>query len=155
MIIIFLDHDGPLVLNHNRAIATSLLEVFATSTINTLNEILLNTDAEIVISSDWRRYFSLADLRDLYRDLGVISLPISVTPNLAPKNSESESLEKIRTKEILTWLRENEKHKPITKWVAVDDLPLLISSTNFVRTDDGTLGISDPKIKNQIIKCLL
>lgn len=158
MKIIFLDHDGPMVLRQSMEIPeiiTNFNQAFSIDTVNALNEIIKCTDAEIVISSDWRLYFSLDKLKEMYRDIGALKTPISVTPNLWNKLSNVNNLEEVRSQEIMKWLNNNNKTNDITHWVAIDDLTLSISDENFVQTDRGILGISDLKIKRDIIEILM
>lgn len=163
MKIIFLDHDGPMVLRQKTKIpevVTEFAQVFDKDAVYALNEILLKTDAEIVVSSDWRLYFSLNQLKDIYRDVGIIKTPISVTPNYwkkyknrdpkSPFYSKDPSIEEIRSQEIRSWV---EKYNTkINHWVAIDDLNLNLD--NFVRTDPGFLGISDESVKDKVLEYL-
>lgn len=142
--IIFLDHDGVLVPRG----FDDLDQEFSPNCVSILNDILYDTNAEIVVSSDWRLHYNLKSLCDIYKNSGVIKCPISITPDFWTKNSNIKDLELLRTNEILFWLKNNK----VDKWVAIDDMELLLE--NFVLTD-GDKGLVQREIKNKILKFLL
>ena len=122
---IFLDIDGVLAtvkqfnLTHNSKswIRKYYVYPFDKKCVKVLNEILTITDADIIISSDWRNYYSLEELRDIFIINGVKKLPVGVTPIYPTSMS---LLEKNRAGEILKYVEEND----LTNWIAIDDLPL-------------------------------
>lgn len=105
--VLFLDVDG--VLHPSKAHIKHHL--FQASAMALLRDVVLQeTGAKIVLSTAWRLH---ADSRRLLKEkLHEYGLPLWVgqTPSLA-----------CRSTEILAWVQ---KHRP-SRWVAVDDLPLL------------------------------
>ncbi len=83
MKILFLDIDGVLLPQFKNdghfLYDDQMLERFPKNCINALNHILTETNCEIVISSDWRRYFNLSKLIDIFKINGIIKSPIDVT----------------------------------------------------------------------------
>lgn len=122
-----------------------------------LNDILKQTDAEIVVSSDWRFYCTLAEMKSLFEQYGVIKGPIDYTPTLEIedfKNLEmngKKGYEDERSIEIKKWLGLNPE---VTHWVAVDDLNMKEDLTNFVHTIRKNEGIKQTGIKDKILKFL-
>src|SRR5574338_218086 len=102
--ILFLDHDGVMVLRDTDG---DLNNWFDEKCVKVLNEIIRKTDCEIVVSSDWKNYFDLNELCNIYKKFGVIKCPISVTPNLYNKKINANDLEELRSKEIKQWLKLN------------------------------------------------
>lgn len=167
---IFLDHDGVICLpeqfGRRRKFTPSdgwksVFDGFDPKAVKVLNKILEATDAEIVISSDWRFHGDLELLQQVYRDCGVIKVPIGMTTK-GPVRSPDDfpwfivtELEQTRSLEILRYLRD---HPEITKWVAVDDLDMSVRNgwglTNFVLTPRSYEGIKQVGIKDKIIKFL-
>ena len=141
--IILLDHDGVLTTRNKYGDFES---DFNQNCVYFLNEIILETDCSIIVSSDWRIRFSLEIMGNIYKNEGVIIKPIGYTPDLWTKYTSIYDCEKVRTEEILKWVKIN---KP-NKWCAVDDMELELD--NFVKCDD-TKGITK-NIKDKIIKFL-
>lgn len=135
--VIFLDIDGPLAtsecyhvteLRHNKQIYK-----WNPKCVHVLNEFLVETRAEIVLSSDWRIFFDLKTLDDIFQWNGVIKSPVAVTDQ--EKYKMSSNLEIDRIHQIGRFLENNS----IKKWVAVDDLNLKSDIvSNFVLVDDET-----------------
>jgi hypothetical protein len=167
---LFMDHDGVICLpeqfGRRRKFTPSdgwksVFDGFDPKAVKVLNKILEATDAEIVISSDWRFHGDLELLQQVYRDCGVIKVPIGMTTK-GPVRSPDDfpwfivtELEQTRSLEILRYLRD---HPEITKWVAVDDLDMSVRNgwglTNFVLTPRSYEGIKQVGIKDKIIKFL-
>jgi hypothetical protein len=167
---LFMDHDGVICLpeqfGRRRKFTPSdgwksVFDGFDPKAVKVLNKILEATDAEIVISSDWRFDGDLELLQQVYRDCGVIKVPIGMTTK-GPVRSPDDfpwfivtELEQTRSLEILRYLRD---HPEITKWVAVDDLDMSVRNgwglTNFVLTPRSYEGIKQVGIKDKIIKFL-
>lgn len=165
-----MDHDGVICLSEQwgrRKKFTpidgwkSIFDGFDPKAVKVLNKILEETDAEIVISSDWRFSGDLELLQQVYRDSGVIKLPIGMTTK-DPMDSPVDfpwfrmtQLEQERSLEILKYL---EDHPEIIKWVAVDDLDMSLREgwglTNFVLTPRSYEGIKQSGVKDKIIKFL-
>jgi hypothetical protein len=124
------------------------MDNFNSKAVKVLNEILELTDAEIVVSSDWKLHCNLEQLKDMFREYGVIKSPIDVTPNEILK--DMSDLENNRVSEINSWLN---NHPDVTHWVAIDDLDLGELS-NFVHTKKSNEGIKQSGIKEKILKFL-
>ena len=165
MKVLFLDHDGPIVLSNstrfNEPGLDSEFESFDKQAVRILNEIITETNCEIVTSSDWRHNLSLEQLGELYTIRGIIKRPISVTGYKPGKGSE---IEECRAWEIQLWLAE---HPDVIGcgWCAVDDMDLAetfgpISGnsngmlSNFVQTPNSKKGITEEGVKEKIIKIL-
>lgn len=80
-------------------------------------------DLSIVISSAWRKFYSLSELKAIFRQRGYKWPIIDTTP---------EFRRGIRSDEILDWLSKN---PGVEKWVAIDDHELELEPENFVLTD--------------------
>lgn len=141
--ILFADHDGVLIPRNEYGEFESY---FDQNCIYWLNEIIYETDCNIVISSDWRLHYTLKIMKELYKDEGIIKSPIDYTPDLWTKETSIYDCEKIRTREILDWLKNN----PANKWCAIDDMKLNLE--NFVQCDD-TKGITKI-IKDRVVNYL-
>lgn len=151
--VIFLDIDGPLATNDCLFGKTffkfnTYIYMWNPKCCQTLNEILQETDSEIILSSDWRRSFTLDQLKEIFQLNNIIKSPIAVTDTLA--YGLSRSAEENRIHQIGRFIENNK----INKWVSVDDLNLKCDIVpNFVLVD-GENGISEIGIKNQIISFL-
>lgn len=147
--ILFLDHDGVMIIDESGLFHWWCVEV--------LNQILLETKCDIVVSSDWKLHYSLNQLKKIYINSGIIKRPIDVTPNFKTdeyyrkfKTNSKNILEKIRSDEIVEWLRRN---KDINKWVAIDDMKLRLK--NFVLTNEKNNGLAGKDIKQKVLEYLL
>jgi len=80
MNIIFLDIDGVLVSSNHLLTNGRNREEFDPQCVLYLNELLQKTEAKIVISSNWRRIYSLHELRYLFQKNNVLDRIIGVTP---------------------------------------------------------------------------
>jgi hypothetical protein len=128
---------------------------FDTKAVQVLNEILEATGAEIVLSSDWKKHFTLQEMRDIFIYCGVDKQPISFTPNSVYYSDGH--LEGGRAYEIKVYV---ELHG-LTNWVAVDDLNVLNSGHEDFFEDHfvlckrpNTEGIKQSGLKTKIIKIL-
>jgi hypothetical protein len=160
MKVLFLDHDGVICLEEqwglrfevrktNPSHIDATFDPFDEDAIAVLNEIIDATDCEIVISSDWRFHCSLNEMGDMFINRGIKKRPIGFTPSFRG----GLNLEKIRSKEIKTFLEEN-THLGITNWVAVDDLDMeQFLLDNFIWSPYG-LGIKSKGVKENIINLL-
>lgn len=168
--VIFLDHDGVICLSaqwgrrHKFTPSDgwkSVFDGFDLKAVKVLNKILEATDAEIVISSDWRFHGDLEMLQQVYRDSGIIKVPIGMTTKGPIRSADDfpwfymTELEQTRSLEILDYLKKNPE---ITHWVAVDDLDMSLRDgwglTNFVLTPRSYEGIKQSGVKDKIIKFL-
>ena len=180
MKVIFLDHDGVICLANNwggrykkRGYDSNpetpldiRMDNFDEKAIKVLKKIIEETGCELVISSDWKRWGTLEQMKEMYITRG-IKPPIDLTPMLSECTvhgnnfiwSKEWDLEQTRTIEIKQYLHE---HPEITHWVAVDDLDMSKNGEgrdywgldNFVLTPKSTEGIKQVGIKEKILKFL-
>jgi hypothetical protein len=145
MKVLFLDHDGVVCLSDqwggrykksgyssDPSLPMDLrMDNFDLKAVKVLNEIIDKTGCEIVVSSDWKRWGTLDQIRDMYVTRG-IKPPIDVTPffsDLVKSGDVSSNtvvphfskLEFERHLEILNWLK---LHPEVTKWAVIDDLDM-------------------------------
>lgn len=148
MKLIFADIDGPLATDEcGKREDTKWGSIYRMNPkcVDVLNDILKETDAELVISSDWRLYWSLEEMGEIFEWNGIIKKPVGMISN---KNVSMFDLEINRIHQIRIYLDE---HKP-EKWVAFDDLNLKSKKVpNFVLCDsiDGLCG---ENVKESILK---
>lgn len=145
--IIFLDIDGVLALSGDpmkkAAIGPSLSISYEWNeeACNTLQDILTTCDAEVVLSSDWRKYYSLQEMRQIFFHHGLSSKRLIGYTSINPKYRYSTTSREAglhRSNEIADWLG---LHKP-KKWVAIDDLPLVgLDQSHFAHCIDTGKGI--------------
>lgn len=155
MKVIFLDHDGVICLSSehgSRFKKKTKFDKLNKKAVKVLNEILEKTDAEIVVSSDWRLHATLQELQDLYKEEGIIKIPMGVTTEYKPsKMGDLYDLEYRRIREINMFMK---SHPEIENWVAVDDLEMFALGDNFVHCPKRLEGIKQLGIKEKIIKIL-
>jgi len=126
MNIIFLDIDGVLVSSNHLLSNGRNREDFDPQCVQYLNELLQKTEAKIVISSNWRRIYSLNELRYLFRKNNILDRIIGVTPFF--------NLTTMRGDEIQAYLS-NSKEK-IRNFVIFDDEENMLNlSTHYIQTD--------------------
>lgn len=180
MKVIFLDHDGVMCLSqqwggrskkkskwykengfiedHHLPVSTRF-DNFDPKAVRILNSILESTGAEIVVSSDWRFYCTLEEMKNLYKEYGIIKEPIDFTPRMRDFDEDGANLfrwkgwvERERVVEIRKWL---ELHPEVTAWVAVDDLQMGAQGLeNFIHTPSSIEGIKKSGTKDKIIQFL-
>ena len=181
MKVIFLDHDGVICLhsqwgsrfkkkgfsNNPEEPLDGRMDNFDKKAVIILNQIIEETGCELVISSDWKRWGTLEQMKEMYVNRG-IKPPIALTPMLQECNVQSDTfiwsprweLEQTRTIEINQYLHD---HPEITHWVAVDDLDLGKNGEDWRNwgLDNFILckkphneGIKQSGIKEKIIKML-
>ncbi len=141
MKVLFLDHDGVICLSaqwggrykkkgYDSNPATPLdirMDSFDKKAVDVLNKIIDTTGCELVISSDWKRWGTIEQMRDMFITRG-IKPPISYTPDLKDFDNDMfhklyacNDFETIRILEINKYLKD---HTEVTHWVAVDDMDL-------------------------------
>lgn len=161
---IFLDHDGVLCLEQQWGSRYSLkkqnpfgMDNFDPKCVKVLNEILTELPLlDIIISSDWRSHLNLLEMRELYKQQGVIRQPIISFTGLYP-SSRAEDLESNRVHEIKLWLN---THNITKNYVVVDDMDLGenwyggLEPDHFVRCTKSKEGIKQTGLKEKIIKIL-
>lgn len=155
MKVIFLDIDGVLATTSCYGVARKNKwdsYKFDEKCVTVLNFILQETGAEIILSSDWRRHYTLQEMREIFAHNFVLRGPIGfTTTRLSYTSSE---LEIGRTEEIKIWLKENAWKNDI-KWVSVDDLDMSEGlGDNFVLCKNQHEGIKRKGIKEKIIEIL-
>lgn len=134
MKVIFLDHQGVMYIKRHPNPGT--LDDFDSNSINVLNSILrADPSIEIVVSSDWKYWVSLENMREFYKEQGIIKKPYDYTPKTEFYGGPYESF---RAKEIIAWL---ENHT-VDAWVSIDDLDMRPYLKNFVWIDKPNEGIS-------------
>lgn len=144
MTTLFLDHDGVLLplQSDNKRLYTSKFneyELFDKKCVAVLNKIISNYDVQIVVTSDWRLYFDLEELCEIYQVNGILTKPIAITLDLQSN----------RVLEIQTYIQTNN----IENYVVIDDLDLSIE--NFVKCSKAqTEGIKQSGIYDKIIKLI-
>lgn len=147
--VIFLDIDGPLATDECFA-KTEMkfgkrLYKWNENCVKVLNEILNETGAEIVLSSDWRKYFTMDELDQIFKWNNVDKSPVAITDEL--KHRFSSSNDEDRIYQLDRFLKNNE----IKNWVCVDDLDLNSDLVkNFVRVETE-LGLSADGVKEKLI----
>ena len=153
----FLDIDGVLAtvkqynLTHNSKswLQTYNVYPFDKKCVKVFNEILEKTDGDIILSSDWRLYYSLEELDDIFKINGVIKSPVGITPNYPTSMS---MMEKNRAGEILKYVKEND----LTDWIAIDDLPLSYwLKDHFFMCKSDFEGIKQSGLKQRILNYIL
>lgn len=150
--IIFLDVDGPLATNDCFLVTEfkfgKNIYKWNPKCVSILNEVIKETGAVIVLSSDWRIFFDLITLDDIFKWNEVIASPVAVTDEYKHKFSSSPDVDRVY--QIDRFLKNNQ----IKKWVAVDDMDLKSDIvTNFVHVE-GEEGISAEGIKEKLIQFL-
>lgn len=171
MKVLFLDHDGVICLssqwggrykkkgydNNPETPLDIRMDSFDNKAVKVLNKIIEETGCEIVISSDWKRWGTLGQMKEMYVTRG-IKPPIDYTPDLKDFDSDTEHLlkstndyEEIRVMEINKYLMD---HPEITQWVAVDDMDLSKLNNFVMTTKPYNEGIKQSGIKEKIKKYL-
>ena len=86
-----------------------------------LQKICEETDAELVVSSDWKKFYSIIQLRQIFRNYGITAPIVDITTHQRLWNKMSRtSIEHERALEVVKWVKDNK----IKKWIAIDDLDL-------------------------------
>lgn len=150
--VLFLDIDGPLAttdcFKKTEMKFGKRLYKWNPKCVQILNEILVETNAVIILSSDWRKFFTMDELNEIFKWNGVIQSPVDVTDTLKRSFSSSSDIDRIF--QIGRYLENNS----IKKWVAVDDLNLNSDIVkNFVLVEEEE-GISQEGIKEKLISFL-
>lgn len=137
--VIFLDHQGVLALDG---------KTFDNDCVEGLKELFkAHPNLDVVVSSDWKRRYSLSQLRNMYRNYG-LKEPIDCTPTV--QITTAAGYPKGRSDEILSWLEQN---KSVIGWACVDDLDMSPFLDKFVRTD-VKVGLRDNHVINGLSKLL-
>jgi hypothetical protein len=166
MKVIFLDIDGVLATNmeygkprrkfwdkYDTAKTLRIPYPFNPDCVKIFNRIILETDATIVLSSDWRTFWDLNELDQIFKFNGVIRSPEYMTMNRKRKMSSSHADD--RHWQIMEWV---EEHRPY-KWLVLDDLDMTYMfeqdglSDCFLRTRDQE-GLKQVKLVDKIVNFL-
>lgn len=155
--IIFLDIDGVLAtvkqfnLTHNSKtwIHKYNCYPFDSKCVRVFNEILEKTDADIVISSDWRLYYTLEELSDIFKINGVVKSPIDITPY---HKTSALRPNIVRGNEILEYVHDN----IVDDWIAIDDMDMYYwLGDHFFMCNSEWEGIKQSGLKEKILNYLL
>jgi hypothetical protein len=161
--IIFLDIDGVLAtfrefLTNKKKFQeknewAALLQVnypFNPDCVNILNEIIEKTNANIVLSSDWRLYYTLEELDNIFKYNGLIKSPFDITT--IKTSHMGTSIESLRLDEINDYIDKND----VKNWVIIDDLDMKLKTNKdrFFLTRDFE-GLKQTSMKEKIINKLL
>lgn len=154
MKVIFLDIDGVIATTSCYGVARKNKwnsYKFDEKCVAILNFILQETGAEIILSSDWRKHYTLQEMREIFAHNFVMKGPIGFTPS---DNLYGVDLEGGRTQEVKMWLKHNAWKNDI-KWVAIDDLDMSEGlGENFVLCKNEHEGIKRKGVKEKIIEIL-
>ena len=130
--IIFIDIDGPLAwgtwadgkvtINANTSREFTIPYPWVKEDCEALNEILDKTNADMVLSSDWKKHFTLTQMRDIMIENGITAgRIIDITTHQLLWNKLSRpSIEWERASQVVKWAKDNK----ISNWIAIDDLNL-------------------------------
>lgn len=118
-----------------------------------LNDILNVSDAQIILSSDWRHYYILEEIHQIFKYNGITQRPVDFTPELSDL-FHSSRLCLIREEEIRCYLLD---HPEIEKAVVLDDLTLDFWDLEKVVYFQTRLseGLKITNLKEKIIKALM
>jgi hypothetical protein len=131
MKIIFIDVDGPLawgtwtdgtiVFREDTHFEFRIPYPWVREDCEALQKICDETDASLVISSDWKRQFSIIQLRYIFRHYGVTAPILDITTHqILWKKLSRPPIDWERAAEIKKWVTDNK----VTNWIAIDDLNL-------------------------------
>lgn len=123
---------------------------FDSKCVKVLNEIIEKVNPIIILSSDWRLFFEIYEMNEIFKFNNVNATISGITTDLwGEKFASLTQLEEARATEILMYVRDHE----ITNWVAVDDLNLKPwISNNFVYCTKANEGIKQSNVKEKILK---
>lgn len=129
--IIFIDIDGPLAwatwgdgrvtINKDMGNEFTIPYPLVKEDCEALQKICNETNAELVLSSDWRVYYSIRDMRDVFMEYGIHSRLIDITTHRSLWTKMSRpSVEWERAAQVVKWVKDNK----ISNWIAIDDMNL-------------------------------
>jgi hypothetical protein len=128
--IIFIDVDGPLawgtwgdggVTIHCDNGEFKIPYPWVKEDCEALQKICDETNAKLVVSSDWRKFFSIIQLRAIFKHYGITAPIIDITTHQDLWNKMSRPPAGWeRGAEIVKWVRDNK----ITNWISIDDMKL-------------------------------
>lgn len=113
-----------------------------------LSALIEDLDLKIVISSDWRRHYSLEEIKRIFAFNKI--QPESIIGETS-RIDWGGGPARARMAEISVWVEEWEKKGEKLQWVAVDDINMSgLGENHYVYTNDG---ISAPGVADKIKKC--
>jgi hypothetical protein len=128
--IIFIDIDGPLawatwddgtVTIKGREGDFTIPYAWVEEDCQALQKICDETNAELVVSSDWKKHFTIIQLRTIFQHYNIYSPVIDITTHQKLWNKLSRpSIEWERAAEITKWVKDNK----ISNWISIDDMQL-------------------------------
>ncbi|MFW5847818.1 MAG: HAD domain-containing protein [bacterium] len=162
--VIFLDHDGVLATDNEydlprKRIGNQSYYPFNSKCVDVLNEILMEVpNAVIIVSSDWKLYWTLDQMKEIYIQNGIIRMPVGYTID-SYKHFNTGMLQSNRASEITHCLIHNQLKKyddiKANKYVVIDDLDMSDwFPRNFVLCGNPKKGIAQPGVKERILKIL-
>ena len=114
-----------------------------------LTELIGELDLKIVISSDWRRHYTIDEMKKIFEFNG---MPPESIIGETEKLPWGGGLERERMGEISVWVEkwESENGEKL-QWLAVDDMNMKgLGENHYVYTNSG---ISAPGVADKIRKC--
>lgn len=152
MKLLYVDIDGPLATDEcsskkEQTKWRDALYRMNDNCVSILNEIIQETGCDMIVSSDWRHYFTIEELGEIFEWNGIIKKPIGIT------SDERRSFFDLDINRGYQIKKSVDELKP-EKWVAIDDLFLKNLIENFVYCDpiDGLCGKG---VKQQVINFLI
>ncbi len=137
----FLDIDG--VLNTSETYkrartwadsVESAVKLFEPACVAHLNKITEQTNAQIVVCSAWRHIFTLDELRQIFRIVGIRASVLDVTPTSVSQ----------RARAVIAWLA---KHPEVQHWCVLDDdiraYDNHLPNSNYLVGIDGDVGLTE------------
>jgi hypothetical protein len=152
MNIIFLDIDGVLRTESSDKEWSLKLELpipekryrnFSVKSVSNINFINSLVRCKIVVTSNWKLYYSLAELKQIFRDQGILLEVIDKT-----------GISTSRGEEILEWLLVNDG---VENWVVIDDQVKdlsLIDDYRIVKCDHQ-IGFDDDNLVDKVLDVLI
>ena len=152
MNIIFLDIDGVLrtessdkqwSLKLKLPIPEKRYRNFSTKSVSNINFINSLVRCKIVVTSNWKLYYSLTELKEIFRKQGILLEVIDRT-----------GISTSRGEEILEWLSVNDGVK---NWVVIDDQVKdlsLIDDSRIVKCD-YQIGFDDDSLVDKVLDVLI
>jgi hypothetical protein len=134
--IIFIDIDGPLAwgtwmdgkvkINEHTSDEFTIPYPWVKEDCEALAKICEDTNASLVLSSDWKKYFTLKQMSDIFIEYGIYASLIDITTHMDSRQMgiwnrlSNPTLQFERAQQIVKWAKDNK----ITNWIAIDDMKL-------------------------------
>ena len=155
MITLFLDIDGVLATDKqfgqspdsSTYIRKYRCYPFDNRCVKVFNKIFKNFDIKIVLSSDWRLFYSLPEIQDIFKINGVQKIPEDFTQ----KEDLSMDPKRSRALQIQKYIEENN----IEQFMVIDDINFgNYFEDCFIHTKYTSEGIKQSGIREKILKKL-